>query len=72
MNAKRLISVLALTFAAGAAIAAISYRPAAPLEADREDAAPAIPRVVVTATRAQAEAAQITRVVIVAHRGNAG
>lgn len=72
MKARRLISVLALTLAAGAAIAAISYRPAAPLGAECEDAAPAIPRVVVTATRAQAEAAQVTRVVIVAPRANAG
>ncbi len=72
MSAKRLISVFALTLAAGAAIAAISYRPAAPLEVDCEDAAPAIPRVVVTASRAQAEEAPVTRVIVVARRGDAG
>ncbi|TAK43430.1 MAG: hypothetical protein EPO27_15005 [Betaproteobacteria bacterium] len=72
MNARRLISVLALTLAAGAAIAAISYRPAATLESDCDDATPAIPRVVVTATRAQAEETSVARVVVVARRPIAG
>ena len=72
MNAKRLISVLTLALAAGAAVAAISYRPAAPAEADCEGAAPAIPRVVVTASRAHADATPVARVVVVARRANAG
>jgi len=72
MNAKRLISVLALTLAAGAAIAAIGYRPVATLESGSDDATPAIPRIVVTATRVQAEEASIARVVVVARRQIAG
>lgn len=72
MNAKRLISGLALTLAAGAAAAAISYRPIAPCKTGCEDAVPAMPRVLVTATRAQAEEASVSRVVVVARRANAG
>lgn len=79
MNARHLIVTLALLFAAGAAVAALKH---GPVEAPRaagaaecaETAAPVIPRVVITARRAHADAAEapIARVVVTARRSQTG
>ncbi|TAK51492.1 MAG: hypothetical protein EPO27_02785 [Betaproteobacteria bacterium] len=75
MIAKHLIALLSLTLAAGATFAAFSHGPveaprAAAMAECAEPAAPAIPRVVVTARRDQARTVEVpvARVVVTARR----
>lgn len=80
MKAKHLILMLSLALAASAAVAAINQRPVELSKASpaAENAPAAIPRVVVTASRAQARAlaqsdeTAVARVVITAPRHTAG
>lgn len=72
MKAKYLILILSLTLAAGAAAAAVKYARMEPAAAPAgETNAPAIARVVVTASRTQAAAAPIARIVVVGRRAGA-
>lgn len=72
MNARHLIAMLILALAAGATFAALKHgRVAAPVAKCAEAAVAAIPRVVVTARRDQAEA-PVARVVVTARRTQAG
>ena len=74
MKTKNLILILALslTLGAGAAVAAIKYGHVAPVPAGPAVAATlsAIPRVVVTASKAQMAEARIARIVVVGHRAD--
>ncbi|OGA29244.1 MAG: hypothetical protein A3I65_04290 [Betaproteobacteria bacterium RIFCSPLOWO2_02_FULL_68_150] len=79
MNARHLIVTLALLFAAGATVAALKHGPvetprAAGAAECAETAAPEIPRVVITARRGHADAAEapIARVVVTARRNQTG
>jgi len=76
MKAKQLslILTLSLTLGAGAAIAAIKYGHIEPVKAARAVETPqaVIPRVVVTASKAQVAEASITRIVVVGRRVDAG
>ena len=76
MHAKHLIATLALTLAAGATFAALKHgHVETPKSTPVADCAePAIPRVVVTARRAQAQAAEapVARVVVIVRRSEAG
>lgn len=69
MNAKNLFLTLTLTLAAGFTIALINYKHIGPVAA-AETSVPAIPRVVVTASRNQLAEARITRIVITGHRAD--
>lgn len=79
MNAKHLILTLCLTLAAGAAPATFSPGAADPARSNRvaacdhQASAGAIPQVVITARRGQADAAavQIPRVVVTGYRPDA-
>ena len=68
-NAKSLFPILTLTLAVGAAVAAINYKQIEPAAA-AETSVPAIPRVVVTASRKQLAEAPITRIVVIGHRAD--
>lgn len=74
MKAKNLILALSLflTLGAGAAVAAIKYGHIEPVPAAPAVAATvsAIPRVVVTASKAPVAAARIARIVVVGHRAD--
>lgn len=69
MNAKKLFLTLTLTLAAGATVASINHKYIEPAAA-AETSVPAIPRVVVTASRNQLAEAPITRIVVVGHRAD--
>lgn len=74
MHARYLILTLALTLGAGVAAAALKYGHIEPPKAmpAAEHIASAIPRVVVTASSAQAAQAPVARVVVVGRRSDAG
>jgi hypothetical protein len=73
MNAKRLVLILSLTLGTGAAVAAIKYghSEAAQAATAEKKTAAAIPRVVVTASRAQAVEAPVARIVVIGRRADA-
>ena len=74
MNAKRLSLILFLTLVAGVATAAIQNNGGSMTAAAPQEAVGAIPRIVVTASRPQADAAacdnSIPRVVVVGRRAD--
>lgn len=74
MKAKSLILTLTLTLGAGAAVAAIKYRDIEPGKSAPtvESTRSAIPRVVVTAPKAQVAEAPVARIVVVGRRADAG
>ena len=73
MNTKRLSLVLFLTLAAGVATAAIQHRDSASTSAAAaQEAVGEIPRIVITASRPQADACDnpVPRVVVVGRRAD--
>ena len=79
MNAKHLIATLSLMLAAGATLAALKHGNVEVPRSMRaagcaEVSAPAVPRVVVTARRDQAQSAEapVPRVVVTARRSQTG